>query len=114
MRRTRAATLEVRVGEDIDNVGPWWCMALAHRLDEEEKCREAMGVLGTLLETLWATRSFGTRATARSEDEAKDDDENMVVDEQAVPILKTDCPTRLSAACVRISQAAKRVCDWLA
>lgn len=106
MRRTRAAVLETRVGEAMDNVGPWWYMALADRLDEEAKFREAGGALGILRVAFWETVVLGTRAAARSEDEAKDDEESMVVDEQEV------LPGQASLR-ARVSQAAKSASDWL-
>lgn len=81
-------------------------MALADRLDEEAKFREAVGALGILRLAFWETVVLGIRAAARSEHEAKDDEESMVVDEQEV------LPGQASLR-ARVSQAAKSASDWL-
>lgn len=81
IRRTLNGTLDTRLGEAIESVGPWCSIVLADRLDEDARCRDADSVLGAAPLNLCTARSLGMRASARSDDEATDDDESMVVDE---------------------------------
>ena len=79
-RRIRSPFEAVRVREAVANVEPWW--RTADRRGEEENCLDDAAT--TAERNRRDAGSLAARVRVRSDDEAKDDEESMVVNEQLV------------------------------
>ena len=71
---------------------------VAEREDVEEKCLYATELFGTAARNCVETDVLGVRESVRSDDDAKDDDENMVVRKEKYSTGLSEQPCTITQA----------------